>query len=234
MHLPWFVSHIDEEYVPGSNMPVETRKYWLTKLRHFKVKYVFAGNSSSNNSIASFPKDVNIVKNNSTTTTTTTTTTINEDAVDASIEIDDIEVLNVDSSGVFDSDDVNIDSKEPLKPSQIIRNALKSGEIKEKDSKVTNDNEEVIKEGDNNDDDSESSDDDDNVNEDEDYDGPYIITTTSISTSISNNGINSDSNNDLKGIRIIDVDEYEISHKFHHLDQIPTTLTFKEPIIKPK
>lgn len=42
MHTPWFVSHIDEEYQKGVNIPYEYRVKWLNNLRHSKVKYVFA------------------------------------------------------------------------------------------------------------------------------------------------------------------------------------------------
>lgn len=177
---------------------------------------------------------MSIVKNNNNNANITNTTNDSSDAIinkkdmiNDTVEIDEIQVLNVDINGAFDSDNVNNDCNEPLKPSEIIRNAVKAGEIKLNDiqeKKDTIDNEEVMKvdEIDGNNNDIDSSDDDNDNNEDEDYDGPYIITTTSISS------------NDTKGIRILDVDEYDIKHKFHHLECIPLSLTFKEPIIKAK
>jgi 3-phosphoinositide dependent protein kinase-1 len=54
MHTPWFVQHIDEEYQEGVNISHKYRTKWLSKLRHTKVKYIFASGLNQVSKLSAF------------------------------------------------------------------------------------------------------------------------------------------------------------------------------------
>jgi 3-phosphoinositide dependent protein kinase-1 len=171
MHTPWFVTHIDEEYQDGVNISHKQRVKWLTKLRHSKVKYIFASGLNQVSKLSAFAHEVKDSKNR--------------------------DINNDNNNNEEPTDDIISDG---MKPSDIIAKAKESGELQSNDESddENNDGEEEF------------------LNDDPEYFGPDIISTSYISNKIEDN-----SSTSLPGIRIVVVKEDDITQKFYPLTNLP-------------
>mmetsp|Transcript_2778 Transcript_2778/g.4182 ORF Transcript_2778/g.4182 Transcript_2778/m.4182 type:complete len:928 (+) Transcript_2778:61-2844(+) len=209
-HHRWFIDHADEDNcqdVAVKVMPKTLRDKWLPKMRHVKLKYVFAGGCVCDQSavIAPYPKKIARIRDGSGANR-------DEDQVQMTTEalcVSDVSVTEASqecgsaiSEGVESQDDtVERDWKElpPDMPEYSDTDSEKDGDEENKDKDETEEDDNGL------------------FSPDTTYNGPELVITAPIGTASTDSGV--------QVFRLIDVVNEEcMQQRAFSIDSIPTKL----------